>query len=155
MNGPPVSRFPNIESVMPVSFSLISQPLGRDTQPARCGTPALDVRLRRHQSVLEWTDEQLFAYDTGRVRSLGTPLSAQIAGAVTRCWAGRTGSTSTTAPCGCRSRPRSDSGWHTGPDYVVLGNKRIQARQCGNAVTPPVTELLGLALREAFTDEDL
>jgi DNA (cytosine-5)-methyltransferase 1 len=42
-----------------------------------------------------------------------------------------------------------------GPDYVVLGNKRVKARQYGNAVTPPVSELLGLALREAITGEEL
>ncbi|MDN5751278.1 MAG: hypothetical protein L0I76_35165 [Pseudonocardia sp.] len=42
-----------------------------------------------------------------------------------------------------------------GADYIVLGNKRIKARQYGNAVTPPVAELLGLALRETITGEDL
>ena len=27
-------------------------------------------------------------------------------------------------------------------DYIVLGNKREQVKQCGNAVTPPVMEML-------------
>jgi DNA (cytosine-5)-methyltransferase 1 len=27
-------------------------------------------------------------------------------------------------------------------DYVILGNKREQTRQCGNALTPPASDLL-------------
>jgi DNA (cytosine-5)-methyltransferase 1 len=40
-------------------------------------------------------------------------------------------------------------------DYTVLGNKRQKVRQYGNAVTPPVAELLVSALVEAVTGEDL
>jgi DNA (cytosine-5)-methyltransferase 1 len=40
-------------------------------------------------------------------------------------------------------------------DYVVLGNKRQKVRQYGNAVTPPVAELLISALVEAVTGEDI
>ncbi|MET8985910.1 DNA cytosine methyltransferase [Nonomuraea wenchangensis] len=40
-------------------------------------------------------------------------------------------------------------------DYVVLGNKREKVRQYGNAVTPPVAELIVSALVEAITGEDL
>jgi DNA (cytosine-5)-methyltransferase 1 len=40
-------------------------------------------------------------------------------------------------------------------DYVVLGNKRQKVRQYGNAVTPPVAELLISALVEAVTGEEL
>ncbi|WP_216913542.1 DNA cytosine methyltransferase [Nocardia noduli] len=39
--------------------------------------------------------------------------------------------------------------------YTVLGNKRERVRQYGNAVTPPVAELLVSALVEAITGEDI
>ncbi|MGF6884987.1 DNA (cytosine-5)-methyltransferase 1 [Nocardia sp. GAS34] len=39
--------------------------------------------------------------------------------------------------------------------YVVLGNKRQRVRQLGNAVTPPVAEVLISALVEAITGEEL
>src|SRR5690606_4177783 len=37
------------------------------------------------------------------------------------------------------------------PDYTVLGNKTQKVRQYGNAVTPPVAEVLVCALVEAIT----
>lgn len=40
-------------------------------------------------------------------------------------------------------------------DYVVLGNKRQRVRQYGNAVTPPVAEIIISALVEAITGESL
>jgi DNA (cytosine-5)-methyltransferase 1 len=40
-------------------------------------------------------------------------------------------------------------------DYTVLGNKREQVRQLGNAVTPPAAEILMSALVEAITSEDV
>jgi DNA (cytosine-5)-methyltransferase 1 len=40
-------------------------------------------------------------------------------------------------------------------DYVVLGNKREQVRQYGNAVTPNAAEVLVCALVEAVTGEDI
>ncbi|GGK61975.1 DNA cytosine methyltransferase [Sphaerisporangium melleum] len=42
-----------------------------------------------------------------------------------------------------------------GEGYVVVGNKRERVRQYGNAVTPPVAELLVSALVEAITGEDI
>lgn len=42
------------------------------------------------------------------------------------------------------------------PDYVVLGtSKRVRVRQYGNAVTPPVAEILISALVEAISGEEL
>lgn len=41
------------------------------------------------------------------------------------------------------------------PDYQVVGNKRQRVRQLGNAVTPPVAEVLVSALVEAITGEDM
>lgn len=40
-------------------------------------------------------------------------------------------------------------------DYTVLGNKREQVRQLGNAVTPPAAEVLVSALVEAITGESI
>ncbi|WP_301122585.1 DNA cytosine methyltransferase [Mycolicibacterium fortuitum] len=40
-------------------------------------------------------------------------------------------------------------------NYVVLGNKRQRVRQYGNAVTPPVAEIIVSALVEAITGEDI
>lgn len=40
-------------------------------------------------------------------------------------------------------------------DYIVTGSKRQRVRQLGNAVTPPVAELLLSALVETITGEDL
>jgi DNA (cytosine-5)-methyltransferase 1 len=40
-------------------------------------------------------------------------------------------------------------------DYIVVGSKRDRVRQYGNAVTPPVAELIVSALVEAITGADL
>ena len=40
-------------------------------------------------------------------------------------------------------------------DYIVLGSKREKVRQYGNAVTPPVAEVLVCALVEAITGEEI
>jgi DNA (cytosine-5)-methyltransferase 1 len=42
-----------------------------------------------------------------------------------------------------------------GQGYTVLGNKREKVRQYGNAVTPPVAEIIVSALVEAITGADL
>ncbi|MBF6333168.1 DNA cytosine methyltransferase [Nocardia transvalensis] len=42
-----------------------------------------------------------------------------------------------------------------GTDYVVVGNKRQRVRQLGNAVTPPVAEVIISALVEAITGEEI
>jgi DNA (cytosine-5)-methyltransferase 1 len=39
--------------------------------------------------------------------------------------------------------------------YTVLGNKRQKVRQYGNAVTPPAAEVLGKALIEAITGDEI
>lgn len=38
-------------------------------------------------------------------------------------------------------------------DYIVVGNRRERTRQYGNAVTPPVAEIIGSALVEAIIGE--
>jgi DNA (cytosine-5)-methyltransferase 1 len=42
-----------------------------------------------------------------------------------------------------------------GADYIVLGSKRDRVRQYGNAVTPPVAELIVSALVEAITGAEI
>ncbi|MEY8019076.1 DNA cytosine methyltransferase [Mycobacterium servetii] len=42
-----------------------------------------------------------------------------------------------------------------GDSYVVVGNKRQRVRQYGNAVTPPVAEVIVSALVEAITGETI
>jgi DNA (cytosine-5)-methyltransferase 1 len=41
------------------------------------------------------------------------------------------------------------------PEYIVLGNKRQKVKQLGNAVTPPVAEILVSALVECITGEPI
>lgn len=41
------------------------------------------------------------------------------------------------------------------PDYIVLGNKRQKVKQLGNAVTPPVAEVLVSALVECIQGHDI
>lgn len=41
------------------------------------------------------------------------------------------------------------------PDYVVLGSKRERVKQYGNAVTPPVSEILMSALVECIQGHDI
>lgn len=41
------------------------------------------------------------------------------------------------------------------PDYIVLGSKRARVRQYGNAVTPPVAEVLMTALVECIQGHDI
>lgn len=41
------------------------------------------------------------------------------------------------------------------PDYIVLGSKRQKVKQLGNAVTPPVAEVLVAALVECITGQPL
>ncbi|MFC4950787.1 DNA cytosine methyltransferase [Pseudonocardia sp. GCM10023141] len=117
--------------------------------------PLRTLTTAGHQSVVEWTDPHLFAYDTGQVRSLATPLPAQTAVRGDALLGGPDGFDIDDCTLRMLEPAEIGLGMAFAPDYVVLGNKRIQARQYGNAVTPPVAELLGLALREAITGEDL
>ncbi|GAB6903033.1 DNA cytosine methyltransferase [Kineosporia succinea] len=41
------------------------------------------------------------------------------------------------------------------PGYIVLGSKRDKVRQLGNAVTPPVAEVLVSALVECISGEQI
>jgi DNA (cytosine-5)-methyltransferase 1 len=120
------------------------------------GEPMRTLTTAGHQSVTEWADShEVYAYDTGLFRPVAEPLPTQTAVAGDALF-GRDVELDVD-DCTLRMLEPAEIGLGMafGPDYVVLGNKRVQARQYGNAVTPPVAELLGLAMREAITGEDL
>jgi DNA (cytosine-5)-methyltransferase 1 len=105
----------------------------------------------------------VYAYDTGRLRNhRAEPLPTQT---VVEGDGVLTGTTSVEfAASGpvpavedCLFRMLEPHEIHAGmaftPDYVVLGTKRDRVKQLGNAVTPPVAEILVAALVEAITGE--
>ena len=116
--------------------------------------PLRTLTTAGHQSLVEW-DAALYAYDTGLVQALRQPMPAQttvsgdaLLGAITD---------DDIDACTLRMLAilEIQAGMAFGGSYIVLGNKRERVRQLGNAVTPNVAEVLGLALRECITGEQL
>lgn len=108
-----------------------------------------------HQSLVTWADwAALFAYDNG-MRSLieALPTQTTVEGDALLSGLGLP------AVDDCLFRmlePQEiGAGMAFGTKYVVLGNRRERVRQYGNAVTPPVAEVIGSALVECVTGEDL
>lgn len=98
----------------------------------------------------------LYGYDTGRLRDhQRSPLPTQTTVEGDAVLTG----TGLPAVEDCLFRMLEPHEIHAGmafvPDYVVLGNKRERVKQLGNAVTPPVAEVLVSALVECITGEDL
>jgi DNA (cytosine-5)-methyltransferase 1 len=98
----------------------------------------------------------LYGYDTGHLRNhLAEPLPTQTTIEGDAILAGAALPTELPPVEDCLFRMLEPHEIHTGmafiPDYVVLGNKRQRVRQLGNAVTPPVAEVLVAALVEAVT----
>lgn len=95
----------------------------------------------------------LYSYDSG-VRSLAQALPTQT---TVEGDALLTGALPSVEDCMFRMLEPHEIGRGMAffPDYIVLGNRREQTRQYGNAVTPPVAEVLVSALVEAITGEDL
>lgn len=107
-----------------------------------------------HQSLVTWDDwAALYQYDSGLLRALADALPAQttVGGdallhgsglpAVEDCW------------FRMLEPDEIGAGMAFRRDYKVLGNRRERTRQFGNAVTPPVAEVIGSALVEAITGE--
>ncbi|MFQ3618476.1 MAG: DNA cytosine methyltransferase [Cyanobacteriota bacterium] len=55
--------------------------------------------------------------------------------------------------CGYRMLQAHEAKWLMGfpRDYVILGTQEEQFKQAGNAVTPPVAEMLGRAVVESLS----
>lgn len=92
-----------------------------------------------HQSLVQWA--ALYGYDSGDLRSLRRPLPTQT---TVQGDALLTGDLPEVDECLFRMLEPHEIGRGMAfeHDYVVLGNKREQVRQYGNAVTPPAAALL-------------
>ncbi|SMC98974.1 DNA cytosine methyltransferase [Kibdelosporangium aridum] len=118
------------------------------------GEPLRTLTTAGHQSLVTWDPNMLYAYDTGRMRGVDSPMPTQTTvegDAVLR-----------TAPSieDCLFRMllveeiKLGMAFPTG--FVLLGtSKRVKVRMCGNAVTPPVSRDLWAAVVEAITRDDV
>jgi DNA (cytosine-5)-methyltransferase 1 len=102
----------------------------------------------------EWA--ALYGYDTGELRDhhrMPLPTQTTVQGD------GVLSGTGFPAVEDCLFRMLEPHEIHAGmafvPSYIVLGSKRDKIRQLGNAVTPPVAEVLVSALVECITGEPI
>jgi DNA (cytosine-5)-methyltransferase 1 len=117
------------------------------------------LTTKGHQSVVTWGWDDwaaLYAYDSpAAVRSLmqAMPTQTTVEGDALLHGVGLPA----VEDCYFRMlEPREVlAGMAFAADYIVLGNRREQVRQAGNAVTPPAAEVLVSALVECITGEDL
>lgn len=124
---------------------------------AEMSTPASEylrtITTAGHQSLLTWG--ALYAHDAG-VRDIGRPLPTQT---TVQGDALLTAAEWDTVVDDCLFRMLEPHEIHAGmafiPTYVVLGSKRQKVKQLGNAVTPPVAEVLVSALVECITGEEM
>lgn len=124
---------------------------------AQMSTPASEylrtITTAGHQSLLTWG--ALYAHDAG-VRDLARPLPTQT---TVQGDALLTSEEWDAVVDDCLFRMLEPHEIHAGmafiPSYVVLGTKRQRVKQLGNAVTPPVAEVLVAALVECITGETL
>lgn len=114
--------------------------------------PLRSLTTAGHQSLLRW-DHVVYAYDTGNARPIAAPLPTQTAVQGDALMLPQI----PVEDCTFRMLTPEEIGLGMAfrNDYVVIGTGGQRTRQYGNAVTPPVAELLGLALREAITGEQL
>jgi len=124
---------------------------------AEMSTPASEylrtITTAGHQSLLTWG--ALYAHDAG-VRDIGRPLPTQT---TVQGDALLTAAEWDSVVDDCLFRMLEPHEIHAGmafiPTYVVLGSKRQRVKQLGNAVTPPVAEVLVSALVECITGEEM
>jgi DNA (cytosine-5)-methyltransferase 1 len=127
------------------------------------GEPLRTLTMTGHQSLLTWAHLLMPYYGTGRSRPVDQPI----------------GTLTSRDRYALASAPPADldigvdvdvdvddvlfrmlqpheigRGMAFADGYIVLGDKRAQVRQYGNAVTPPVAEVIVAALVEAITGED-
>lgn len=101
---------------------------------------------------------RVYAYDTGELHSPGRPLPTQtaVSGDALLQAAAELAVPDVDDVLFRMLEPREiHRAMAFAETYIVTGNRREQVRQLGNAVTPPVAELLFSALVEAVTGEDI
>ena len=112
------------------------------TRPVRTLTTA------GHQSLLTWTGQLVYAYDTGDLAPTAEPLPTQT----TVQGDALVSAAVDVDDCLFRMLTPAEigAGMAFGPDYRVLGNQQERVRQYGNAVTPPAARDLIAALAEVI-----
>ena len=122
---------------------------GQMSTPA--GEPMRTLTTAGHQSLADWRHLLVPYYGTGVARPVSQPTGTMSA-------TGRYALTSTAVDVEdvlFRMLEPAEIGAVMAfiGGYQVLGNKREKVRQYGNAVTPPVAEIIVSALAEAITGE--
>lgn len=115
--------------------------------------PVRTLTTHGHQSLIRW-DHLLVPYDrSSGARGVGVPMPTQT----TIQGDALVGPQVAVEDCTFRMLEPAEIqlAMAFGADYVVLGNKREQVRQLGNAVTPPAARDLIAAVVEAITGEPL
>ncbi|MCF7547214.1 DNA cytosine methyltransferase [Pseudonocardia sp. WMMC193] len=114
--------------------------------------PARTLTTAGHQSLLSWSPDVLYAYDTGGMRSSSAPMPTQTA------VEGDAVLESQVDVEDCRFRMLTPDevklGMAFAAGFVLLGtNNGNKVRMCGNAVTPPVSRDLAACVVEAVTED--
>jgi DNA (cytosine-5)-methyltransferase 1 len=115
--------------------------------------PARTMTTKGHQSLVTWADILVPYYGTGVARDVAGPVGTLTA---RDRYALVSGAFDIEDALFRMLEPREiGRAMAFGGAYIVLGNKREKTRQFGNAVTPPVAEVIVSALVEAITGEAL
>lgn len=127
--------------------------------PGYLSTPATQplrtLTTEGHQSLVSWAHLLVPYYSNGTAQAVGEPVGTLS----TRDRYGfATGSLEIEVDdvlFRMLKPPEIGRAMAFGDAYIVLGTQREKVRQYGNAVTPPVSEVLFSALMEAITGEEL
>jgi len=115
--------------------------------------PARTMTTKGHQSLVTWADILVPYYGTGVAREVSGPVGTL---STRDRYALVSGAFEIEDALFRMLEPREiGRAMAFGGSYTVLGNKRERTRQYGNAVTPPVAEVIVSALVEAITGEVL
>lgn len=112
--------------------------------------PVRTITTAGHQSLIRW-DHLVYGYDSGELR----PVAAALPTQTTVQGDALLGPYPAIGDCTFRMLEPHEiqAAMAFAPSYVLLGNKREQVRQLGNAVTPPAARDLISAVVEALTGE--
>ena len=117
------------------------------------GEPLRTLTAAGHQSLIDWRHLLVPYYGTGVARPVSEPAGTMSA--VDRYALASLAVAVEDVLFRMLEPPEIGNAMAFFPGYRVVGNKREKVRQFGNAVTPPVTEVIVSALAEAITGEDL